>query len=626
MRKRIPIKNHHQEVQLITQRSMLGLLIICILIFLLIFRLAYLQIYKNDVYTTLATRNWLDLVPVEPTRGLIYDRNGVLLADNIPVFSLDITPVQVNNLNETLASLRRIVSLTDSDLTQFQRQLKQHRRFDEIPLKLRLTEDEVARFTENQHLFPGVSVKARLMRRYPYGKSFSHLLGYVGRINAQELNEIDAINYSASHYIGKLGVEKFYEEELHGSVGYEEVENDASGKPLRTLKETLSVPGKNIYLTIDSRLQFVAEQALAGHRGAIVAIKPENGQILALVSEPGYDPNLFVTGISQTDYQALQQAEDRPLFNRALRGLYPPASTIKPLLALNGLELGLITKDDAILDSGVFQLANNTHRYHDWRRGGHGTVDVYKAIASSCDIYFYQLAVKVGIRRMDDILARFGLGAPTGIDLEEELAGTLPSPEWKRKMRHAHWYQGDTVITGIGQGSLQTTPLQLAAAVATVANRGGRFMPYVLLGEQLPGGRYQPQQPIPLESVNAKAENWEMVIQGMQEVLNAPYGSGYPLWHRPVGYSIAGKTGTAQIVRRSNPEHEDNQANLQEKFRDHHLFIAFAPVDKPVLAVAVITENSSAAVAAARMIFDYYLGKQKNVNRQLEVQAQETRP
>jgi penicillin-binding protein 2 len=613
MQKRIPIKNHYQEIQLIAQRSMLGLILLCCLIFLLIVRLGYLQIYKQNLYATLSTKNWLDLVPVEPTRGLIYDRKGVLLAENIPVFSLDIVPVKVQDLSKTLTLLKKIIALSDNDISQFRKQLKQHRRFDEIPLKLRLTEEEVARFTENQHRFPGVFVKARLMRHYPFGQRFSHVLGYVGRINTQELNEIDAINYSASHYIGKLGIEKYYEDELHGKVGYEEVENDASGKPVRILKEIKANPGKNIYLTLDSGLQSVAEKALAPQKGAIVAIEPATGQVLAMVSQPSYDPNNFVLGINQKDYKSLQESESRPLYNRASRGLYPFASTIKPYLALQALNTGTLTQEHTIFDPGWFQLRNYSHRYHDSTKHGHGTVNMSNAIAYSCDTYFYELARKLGIRRMGDILTQFGFGQVTGIDLDEEVTGVVASPDWKRKTKGIRWYEGDTVISGIGQGFMQATPLQLAVATATLANRGQRFMPYLLLGEQLSDKTYAPQAPIPLDPVTLNDNNyWDIVIEAMQEVVASPRGTARR-YGRQHTYTIAAKTGTAQLISRRNPDEEDNkQTTLPEKFRDHHLFIAFAPVDKPKIALAIVTENSNTAIEAARALFDYYLAEKPN--------------
>ncbi len=607
MQKRIPIKNHREEIQLTAQRSILGLIFICLLIFLLILRLAYLQIYKHDMYSTQSTKNWLDLVPVEPTRGLIYDRNGILLAENIPVFSLDVIPYQVQDLSKSINALKKIVALSDSDIHQFHRQLKQHRRFDEIPLKLRLTEDEVARFTENQYHFPGIIIKARLMRHYPFKEYFSHVLGYVGRISTKELDEIDAINYSASNYIGKSGIEKYYEEELHGNVGYEEAENDASGKPIRILKEIKSHPGKNIYLTLDSHLQYVAEKALAGHRGAIVILQPQTGQVLAMVSQPNYDPNLFVLGINRKDYQALNESKERPLFNRALRGLYPFASTIKPYFALQALDTQVITPNFSIFDPGWFQLPNYSRFFHDSSRHGHGTVNLNKAILASCDIYFYTLANKMGIHSMDDILTRFGFGSVTGIDLDDELSGVVASPEWKRKTKGTSWYEGDTIISGIGQGYMQTTPLQLATAVAALANRGQRFIPSLLLGEQIPGRNYQPQTPVPLPPIVLQdKKNWEIVIDAMQDVVNSPQGTARSYGHGHT-YTIAAKTGTGQVASRRNPDEQDKQEALPEKLRDHHLFIAFAPVDNPKIALAIVTENSYATIDAARMIFDYYL-------------------
>jgi penicillin-binding protein 2 len=615
--RRIPIKNHHREIQLTAKRTMFAIVIICLLIFFLVIRLAYLQIYKHNLYITLSTKNWLDLVPIEPTRGLIYDRNGVLLSENIPVFSLDIIPVQVTDLKKTLSALGKIVSLSGNDISQFQKQLTQHRRFDEIPLKLRLTEGEVANFTENQHRFPGVIIKARLMRHYPYGENFSHVIGYVGRINAQELNEIDQINYSASHYIGKLGIEKYYEEELHGKVGYEEVENDASGKPIRILKEIDGTPGKNIYLTLDSGLQSTAEKSLSGHRGAAVVIQPTTGQVLAMVSQPGYDPNLFVVGINQKDYQALQQSESRPLYDRALRGLYPFASTIKPYFALQALDSGIISADDKVFDPGWFKLSTSSHIFHDWQRSGHGWVNLSRAIMLSCDIYFYELANKMGIHRMDAILTQFGFGSLTGIDLDGELPGIVASPEWKRKVKGAHWYNGDTINSSIGQGDMQATPLQLAAGVATLANRGQRFMPYLLLGEQMPGKPYLSQQPIPLDAVVLHDNQyWDIVIKAMQDVVASPRGGAYHSFGRHYTYTVAAKTGTGALSKRRHPDEEDKQETLPEKLRDHHLFIAFAPTDKPKIALAIVTENSNNAIEAARIIFDYYLGNKQNADRQ----------
>lgn len=611
MYKRVPIKDHLQEIQLVTRRVITALVIMIILVLLLITRLGYLQLDKHDLYTTLSKKNWLDLVPLEPTRGLIYDRNGTLLAENIPVFSLDVIPDKIDNMPQTLSEVAKIIPLTDIEIAQFQKQLKQHRRFDEIPLKLRLSEDEVAKFSENQYRFPGVVIKARLMRHYPYGSKLTHVLGYVGRINTQELNEIDLTNYSASNYIGKLGIEKYYEDELHGTVGYQQAENDASGEPVRVMSHIKPVPGENLYLTIDLKLQLAIEQALEGHRGAIVAIQPKTGQILAMVSEPDYDPNVFVTGISTQDFKTLQDAPDKPLYNRALRGQYPFASTIKPFIALQGLNTGTVTPTEKIYDPGWFQLKNSEHIFHDFKRHGHGNVDITRAIMVSCDTYFYVLASKLGIQRIDDILTQFGFGQQTGIDLDEELPGVVSSPDWKRRVKGVSWYQGDTINSGIGQGFMQTTPLQLATAVSTIANRGQRITPYLLFAEQIPGKPWNQQPPILLNKIElADPHYWGLVIEGMTNVVGSEEGTAHRRFGGEAAYTAAGKTGTAQVyskIERHSEDGHDNQENLPENLRDHSLFIAFAPVDNPQIALAIVIENSREAVAVARKVLDFYL-------------------
>lgn len=609
MQKRIVIKNHIQEIRLINERSIVAFVVMLVLVALLIFRLGYLQLSKHELYTTLSQKNWLDLVPLEPTRGLIYDRHGILLAENIPVFSLDIIPFKIENLPKMLAEVSKIIPLSETDIAQFQKQLKQHRRFDEIPLKLRLTEAEVAKFYENQYRLPGALIRARLLRHYPLGGSFSHVLGYVGRINIEELNEIDPSNYSASNYIGKQGIEKFYEDELHGSVGYEQAENDASGEPVRILNQIKPEPGKNLYLTLDSRLQMVAEQALAGHRGAVVAIQPKTGQILAMVSEPGFDPNIFIDGISSNDYKTLQVSPDRPLYNRALRGLYPFASTIKPFVALQGLNSGVVSPEYTISDPGWFKLKNSSHVFHDWRHHGHGMVNLNRAITGSCDTYFWDLGLKLGIQRIDNILTSFGFGSATGVDLDDELAGNVASPAWKKKVKGVGWYEGDTIISVIGQGSMQTTPLQLASGVATIANRGQRFTPYLLLGEQEPGKPYTQPSSTPAPAVVLRDPNiWSTVINAMQNVVTSPEGTGYRLRHAP--YSVAAKTGTAQVFHKKitgKERDEESEDHLPEKLRNHSLLIAFAPVEDPEIAIAVIVENSKLASSVARQVLDHYL-------------------
>lgn len=612
MRKRIAIKDHNQEIRLINQRCISALVIMVILVILLIVRLTHLQLANHDHFTTLSQKNWLDLVPLEPTRGLIYDRNGILLAENIPVYSLDIIPNKIINMPKTLADIAKIIPLLDDDIAQFHRELKQHRRFDEITLKLRLSEDEVARFSENQYHFPGVQVKARLIRHYPFVNSLSHVLGYVARINMDELKEIDTTNYSASNYIGKLGIEKYYEDELHGTVGYEQAENDASGQALRVLNQIKPIPGKNLYLTIDSKLQAAVEQALLGHRGAVVAIQPATGQILAMVSEPSYDPNAFVTGINTKAFQALQQSTERPLYNRALRGLYPFGSTIKPFIAVGGLDLGVASPEATIFDPGWYKLSTSSHIFHDHKRGGHGVINITRAIISSCDTYFFDLAHRLGIQRLDTILKRFGFGELTGVDLDEELSGVVASPAWKRKVKGVSWYEGDTLNSGIGQGFMQVTPLELATGVTILANRGKRFVPHLLLAQQEPGKALEMQKSVEQGSVELRdPHDWDIVINAMQGVITAQGGTG--LHFGKVGpYTVAAKTGTAQVHTIKNydlnlsEDHED-QSKLPERLRDNTLFIAFAPVEKPKIAIAVIVENYAAASQVARKILDYYL-------------------
>lgn len=605
----IPFKNINHEVKLTARRSWAALMVMIILAFVLVCRLAYLQIYKTQLYRTLSTNNSMDVVPLEPTRGLIYDRNGILLADNMPVFSLDVTPDKIKNISKILPDISKIVPLSDSDLKFFYKQLKQHRRFEEIPLKLRLTETEVIHFTENQHRFPGFMIKARLIRHYPFSNSFSHVLGYVGQINSEELKKIDTANYSASRYIGKLGVEKYFEEELHGTVGYQEVEVDANGHPVRTLKQTNPIRGKNLFLSIDSQLQLAAEKALAGHRGAIVAIQPSTGQVLALVSQPSYDPNLFVLGISSIDFHQLQQLADHPLYNRAVRGLYPLASTIKPYLALEGLDSKIISPEDTIVDPGWFMLEKSEHVFRDMK--AHGTVNLSKAITTSCDVYFYELAFKLGMKHIDNILHRFGFGEVSGIEMEEEAAGVIPSPEWKRQNKKAAWYEGDTIISGIGQGYMQATPLQLAVGVATLANRGKRFVPTLLLGQQEAGNPFEAQTPVLMDTIVLQHnEDWDTIIQAMQKVVDSPEGTARRFGAHPA-YTVAAKTGTAQVHAKGTDSDEiEDQNKIAERLRDHGLFIVFAPVKQPRIALAIIVENDRlAAVPIAKQLLDYYLNR-----------------
>ncbi|MGB6976725.1 MAG: penicillin-binding protein 2, partial [Gammaproteobacteria bacterium] len=452
MAKRITIRDPQRELKLFVRRLVLAGIFVLTLSAVLIGRLFYLQILQHDVYTTLSLQNQFELIPIEPNRGLIFDRNGVLIAENIPIFSLDLIPNHIKNINAAISALQEIITITPEDIQAFRKALRQHRAFELIPLKMKLTEAEVAKFYLNQYRYPGATISARLFRNYPFGDTLSSVLGYVGRISDQDLQIIDTTNYSASNYIGKTGAEKTYESELHGTVGYQQVEMDASGHVVRTLKRIPPIGGDNLYLSIDSSLQIAAEQALGDNDGTVVVVQPRTGQVLAMVSKPSYDPNLFVRGITPTEFKELQTNPDHPLYNRAIRGQFPIGSTIKPYMALEGLGSGAIDTKFTITDPGWFMLPNSAHVYHDWMKHGHGRVNVLKAIIVSCDTFFFTVAVKVGIDGIDKILNDFGFGAKTGVNPDEEMPGLVPSPAWKRKKYGVPWFPGDTVVAGIGQG------------------------------------------------------------------------------------------------------------------------------------------------------------------------------
>lgn len=599
-------KDPHTERKLFKNRLVVISLVIIFLTGMLLARLAYLQLNQHRLYTTLARQNLLNLLPADPNRGLIFDRNGVLLAENIPVFNLVVTPNRVTNISTTLNELMKIIPISAEDLQQFYKQLSLKRRFAALVLHNKLTEEEVARFAVQQYRFPGVSIQTQMIRHYPLGASFAHVIGYVGRINAKELAEVDPGNYSATNFIGKTGIEKSYETLLHGIVGSQQAETDANGKIIRILDNTPAVSGNNLYLTIDSKLQLAVEKIIGDQRGAIVAIDPNNGEVLAFVSNPSYDPNAFVTGISKKDYQELANNPDQPLYNRVLKGRYPPGSTVKPFIALEGLASGIVAPDFTLYDPGWFQLKNSSHLFRDAVRTGHGSVNLARAIQVSCDTYFYSLATKLGIDRIDDILTRFGFGQPTRIDLAEEATGLVPSPTWKLKTQNKSWYAGDTVITGIGQGFLLTTPLQLARATAALAMHGQPFQPHLLLKSV--GSRNQVKLPYlkPLPPIPLASKDWELVVKAMGNVAKAPGGTAYKFFYN-VPYTLAGKTGTAQVF--SLKKNQQDKANiLPEKLRDNSLFIAFAPLEKPRIALAVELQHSTTAAASlARQVLDTYL-------------------
>lgn len=609
MSRRLTIKDHARETSLFTQRAMIAFVMVVLIMLGVISRLVYLQVINHEHYETLSQKNRVKIISVPPARGLIYDRNGILLAENIPSFSLELTPEQVVDMDDTLSRLREIITISDDDIEHFRRLLKQKRRFDSVPLRFRLNDEEVARFAVNRHTFDGVDIQARLIRYYPRGKLGVHVLGYVGRIDEKELQRIDNANYSSTTHIGKLGVERSYEDILHGQVGYIEAEVNAQGRNLRVLNETPAIPGKNLFLNIDIEMQSMADHALGKFRGSVVAIIPRTGEVLTLLSKPGYDPNPFVTGIDSASYNALRTSKDKPLFNRSLLGQYPPGSTVKPIIGLAGLEAGI--GKQRVFCPGWYELPGEERRYRDWKKQGHGEADLDTAITESCDVYFYELAHRLKIDRMHDFMSLFGFGQKTGIDLVGELAGLMPSAEWKRRERRQAWFPGETLITGIGQGFTLATPLQLASATATLSMRGLRVRPRVLHATQ--AGKdaemvlheVEPLDPITLKDPN----NWNTVIQGMIHVMHSPRGTA-----RRSGaeakYLIAGKTGTAQVFGIAQ-DAEYEASEIDERLRDHSLFIAFAPADDPQIAIAVIAENagggSTTAAPIARKLLDYYL-------------------
>ncbi len=607
----ITIKDYLLESRLFMGRSVAAMVFCGLLVMVVLARMVYLQVIAHDHFTTLSDDNRVKIQPIAPNRGLIYDRNGILLAENLPAYRLEITPEQVPDMDATLAELGKLIHLRDEDLVRFEKQRRRIHRFEGVPLRFRLSEEEVARFAVNRHRFPGVDVQAGPARFYPLAEHAVHVLGYVGRIDEDELQNLDTTNYRGTSHMGKIGVEKFYESQLHGTVGVQQVETNAQGRVLRVLERTPPIPGQDLYLSLDSRLQGAIEAAFGEFKGAAVAMDPKTGAVLAMVSLPGYDPNPFVNGIGRAEYQALQTDPARPLFNRALRGQYPPGSTLKPFIGLGGLETRITSAYSSTYCPGYYTLPGHDHKYRDWKRGGHGTVNLSKAIIESCDVYFYDLALSMGIDRIHGFLDLFSLGKKTGIDLTGERAGLSPSREWKRRVHNEPWFPGETLISGIGQGFNLTTPLQLATVTATLANRGQRMQPRILHAAQNPGDRRLiPTQPLALESVPINDPgNWQTIINAMTEVVHGTRGTA-----RRIGedapYRIAGKTGTAQVF--GIKQEEKYQAeDIAARLRDHALFIAFAPVDEPKIALAVVVENggSGGSVAApiARKILDAYL-------------------
>ncbi|MBM7061396.1 penicillin-binding protein 2 [Pseudomonas sp. UL073] len=603
----IRLKDHEKDARLVRARVIVGAVAVLLLTLVLIARQYFLQVIQYDYHSTLSENNRVHVQPIPPTRGLIFDRNGVVIADNRPSFSLTVTRERAGDWQGVLDVIVEVLQLSQEDRTLFEKRMKQGRRpFEPVPILFELSEEQIARIAVNQFRLPGVEVVAQLVRHYPNKEHFAHSVGYVGRINEAELKKLDPINYSGTHHIGKTGIERFYEDQLHGKVGYEEVETNARGRVLRVLKRTDPVPGADLILTLDLRLQEAAEQALAGRRGAIVALDPNNGEVLAMVSQPSFDPNLFVTGISFKAYAELRDSIDRPLFNRVLRGLYPPGSTVKPMVAVSGLDAGVVTPLSRVFDPGFYQLPNYDHKYRNWNRTGDGWVSLETAIMRSNDTYFYDLAHKMGIDRLHSYMSRFGFGQRVALDMFEESAGLMPSREWKRARYRQAWFPGETLILGIGQGYMQATPLQLAQATALVANHGKWLRPH--LAKTIEG--QPPVDPEPLPDIVLRDQKyWDYARNGMEQVVHGARGTARKVGDSAV-YRIAGKSGTAQVVAIKQGEKYD-RSKIQERHRDHALFVGFAPAENPKIAVAVMVENgesgSGVAAPVVKQVMDAWL-------------------
>ncbi len=615
MARTLRIKDHWREQQLFTGRLLVAILFVLGLTGLVVARLVQLQVGKYEYYSAQSSGNRIRVQPIPPIRGLILDRNGKVLAENTPSYQLEMTPEQVPDMADTLVRLVASGILEAGDLPELKEMIASRRSFDTVLVAERLSDEELAAFAVRRPHFPGLEIRARLGRSYPYGTAAAHLLGYVGGISADDKKILDPVEYAGTTHVGKISVERSYEASLHGTSGHEDVVVNVHGRKMQVLDRIRSLPGRDVILTIDINAQLAADQALQGKRGAAVAIDPRNGEVLAFVSTPAYDPNAISAGLSRRAYLALQEDIDRPMFNRALRGQYPPGSTIKPIVALAALHYGVTTPERRVGCRGFFTLPRSSHRYRDWKPEGHGPVDLYSAIEQSCDIYFYSMARELGIERLGDFLKDFGLGSVTGVDIGGEQTGLVPSLAWKKKAFRRPgdqvWFPGETVITGIGQGYLLVTPLQLAHAAATIAARGERFQPMLLKGSRNSAtGTIEYEAPRPLPAVpDQEVAQWDAIIEGMHGVMQGSRGTA-----RAVGlnapYQMAGKSGTAQVFTIGQKE-KYKAKDVPERRRDHALFIAFAPLEAPRIAVAVVIENgesgSKAAAPIARAMMDAYL-------------------
>ena len=605
MKTSFDLKSSLRENRLFLSRASILVIFVLILFFALIARLTYLQIQTHDKYADLAQTNRVKLSAITPVRGLIFDTHGRVLAENNPSYSLELVPEQIKDISSTIEKLSALIPVSKNEIRLFEKRRKQQKYFASVPLRNRLNDTEVAIFSAHRHLFPGVDIQARPLRHYPFPELTSHVVGYVGAINEKELKSIDPVNYRGSRFIGKTGIEKTYENELHGYVGYQQTEHTAQGRSIKVLSHTAPLSGSNLTLNLDIDLQKIAYDALGESTGSVAAIDTRTGAVRALVSKPGFNANLFAKGINQTSYNALRDSPKRPLFNRSLRGQYPPGSTLKPFLGLAGLDYNTIKPNQKIMCPGFYQLPRQSHKYRDWKRGGHGMTTLHDSIVQSCDVYFYRLAHDLKIDRMHNFLSHFGFGQKTGIDILGEKSGLLPSRAWKKRNRNQAWYPGETLIAGIGQGFNLTTPLQLAHATAILANKGSAHTPSLVV--KINDTQRQTKLTTPIELNND--EHWNLMIDAMYDVVNGARGTARKI---KIGapYKIAGKTGTAQVFSIKQDEKYEEDKVL-EHLKDHALFIAFAPARNPQLAIAVIVENGghggSVAAPIARAIFDEYI-------------------
>ncbi|NLS55901.1 peptidoglycan DD-transpeptidase MrdA [Hafnia alvei] len=614
-----PFRDHSAEETLFIRRSIIAAVMVVLLFGVLVLNLYHLQVEEHDQYQTRSNANDIKTLPIAPVRGLIYDRNGTPLVENQTLYQIELIPGKVANLDETIKALTPIVDLTADDINNFHEAMKSSRRFAEVPLKEALSDVEVARFSVNEFEFPGVSISSYQQRYYPYGAELAHVVGYVSKINdrdAKRLNEAgEGENYAADHDIGKQGIERYYESQLHGTTGSQEVEVDSHGRVVRELTETPPQAGKNIYLTIDLPLQQYIEKLLKGQRAAVVVMDPRDGGILAMVSSPSYDPNPFVNGISYKSYQALLDNSDLPLINRVTQGIYPPASTVKPFMATSALFAGVITPQTTFFGQPTWVLPGTNRHYRDWLKTGHGMLNVTKAIEESADTFFYQVAYEMGIDRIHEWLSKFGYGQYSGIDLMEQAKGVLPDRAWKQKVHKKMWYQGDTISVGIGQGYWTATPIQMVKALSTLINNGTTKTPHLMYSMKQGNHVERYQQEEHSQVADPKSPIWGIVKKGMFGMANYPNGTGYKYFHT-APYEIAAKSGTSQVFGLKQDQ-VYNAKMIPVKLRDHIFYTAFAPYSNPKVAIAVILENGGgngvSAAPTTRAILDYIFAKTKPV-------------